>query len=254
MEAIHSGSTTVYATVNQMGFMYDLNDEYVNAFIQYAGTVNGTILDTGCAFGATTKRLLQAGATDIIANDLSPEHLQILTDSLAEKEAKCVRVIPGDALDLARVIPENSLAGILAANWLHFLQPADVQRAFTTFFRLLRPGGKLCVITFSTTNGYFKETWEGVRRRKAAGDEWPGLIGDFLMMDPDVLEREAKRAGFRVEKCGFWNFGEVFELFRSNGQEGSGLLTVKPVKWGDTFYLNQAIVFALDWLIGYYRF
>jgi len=178
----------------------------------------------------------------VIANDLSEDHLKVLHDSLSYHEQERIKIIHGDALDLGNVIGENCLAGILAANWLHFLEPADVRRAFKMFFKLLRPDGKLCVTTCGTNNGFFRGVAQLAAERKANGDKWPGLVskdqyeGGFKdqspervnLMDPDVLEREAKLAGFTVVKTGFVNLGAVFEGFRAGGQEGSGLLAVKP--------------------------
>ncbi|OQV19456.1 hypothetical protein BV898_06447 [Hypsibius exemplaris] len=241
-EVIHAGGTFATQTLNNLGCQYNYNDEYVKAFVEYAGKANGRIADLGCGYGASTKRMLDAGAAHVIANDLSKEQLDIFYKSLDEKDRRRVELIPGNALELGDKIPANSLAGIFAASWLNFLQPEEIQRAMKVFYDLMLPGGKLCILTASCYSDLMETAQDVVSARKAAGDTWPGLwskklysgpfahhLPEFMhCLDPDVLEREAKAVGFKIEKAGYIDFGSVFQALKVDGREWAGLLAVKP--------------------------
>ncbi|GAU92337.1 hypothetical protein RvY_04431 [Ramazzottius varieornatus] len=150
--------------------------------------------------------------------------------------------MPGNALELEGKIPAGSLAGIFAASWLNFLHPEEVTRAFKVFFNLMKPGGKLCVLTASCYSDLMETAQDIVEERKKAGMAWPGLwtkdlyqgpfahhLPDFMhCLDPDVLEREARAAGFTVDKSGYFDFGSVFEALKVDGREWAGLLATKP--------------------------
>ena len=166
-------------TVNKMGFMFvGEKDEYVKEFLKFCATADGPVADLGCAFGHKSKQMLDAGAKTVIANDLAEEHLTYFAGTLTEEERKRVILLPGDALTVLTDLEAGSLAGILAANWLHFLSGDDVRRVFQLFYRSLKPGGVLVVITASQKCGLMKDQIPAVEQRKAAGDEWPGTYVD----------------------------------------------------------------------------
>jgi len=242
-EKIEAGATFARETLNGRGCEYNYNDEYFNDFMQYAASCGGTVADLGCAYGASTKRLLNAGATKVIANDICKEHLDVFFESLTEEQKKRVQCIPGDALELEKTIPAGSLAGILAASWLNFLTPEEVSKVMGVFARLLRPGGKLCILAASCYSDLMETAQDVVSKRKAAGDPWPGLwnkaelykgpfahhLPDFMhCLDPDVLQREALAVGLTIDKTGHFDFGSVFEALKVDGREWTGLIASKP--------------------------
>ncbi|XP_055352135.1 uncharacterized protein LOC129598319 [Paramacrobiotus metropolitanus] len=244
-EKIEAGTTFARETLNGRGCEYNYNDEYFHDFLQFAAQCGGTVADLGCAYGASTKRLLDAGATKVIANDICKEHLDIFYDSLNEMEKKRVQCIPGDALELEKYIPAGSLAGIIAASWLNFLTPEQIKAVFGVFYNLLQPGGKLCILAASCYSDLMESqhAQDVVAKRKAAGDQWPGLwnkaelykgpfahhLPDFMhCLDPDVLSREATARGFKVDKAGHFDFGSVFQALKVDGREWTGIIATKP--------------------------
>src|SRR5262249_44767134 len=82
-------------------------------------------------------------------------------------------------------------------------------------------------------------------QRIAAGDEWPGYILDVRalipeelhpqtfpatmnFLDPAVLTRELRRAGFEIAAAGFYAYTGPFALGRLDGRELAGAIGVKP--------------------------
>lgn len=144
----------------------------------------------------------------------------------------------GNALDLD--IAEGTLDGVWANRFLHFLEPQQVLHAFRKFESWLAPGGKLCITAsspyFSLIAGFLPQ----YQANRAAGHEWPGFMGlDSLTQewkdatneyqvghafDTEVIEREAKRVGLQVEKCGYL----PRPYASTNGKEGVGLIAMKP--------------------------
>ncbi|OQV15153.1 hypothetical protein BV898_10667 [Hypsibius exemplaris] len=232
-------------TVNNMGFQYlGPPDDYVEDFIRFAATADGPVADLGCAFGRQTRLMLEAGAKSVIANDLAQAHLDALADSLTDGEKARVTLQQGNALDfLSDIQPLDSLSGILAAMWLHFLEGPDVRRAFQLFYRVLQPGGTLVVITGSHQNGLIVSEKTTIAERKAAGNEWPGRVensrlnypvrvqfpGHVLFIEPEELVREARSAGFEILRAGYIERDESYpEWYRMDGREAAGLHALKP--------------------------
>ncbi len=79
------------------------------------------VLETACAYGFTTKILLENGFK-VIANDLDERHLAVLANSIEDKE-KISRLTlkPGNILELNDFEP-GSLSGVLALNLVHFFE------------------------------------------------------------------------------------------------------------------------------------
>src|SRR5262245_32852905 len=105
-------------TLNQMGWMTVGLDAFSQAFVDFAPTAPGPVLDIGAAYGVASIAALNKGAR-VIANDLDPRHLEILRDNAPSAYARNLSLRPGafpDELDFE----EDSLGGILACRILHF--------------------------------------------------------------------------------------------------------------------------------------
>lgn len=137
-------------------------------------------------------------------------------------------------------IDKGSLDGIWANRFLHFLKPEEIRDAFQKFHSWLAPGGKLCITAASPYFASVAAFLPEYEKRKAAGKEWPGFmtkdevpadwkeasseLDNGHVLDVEVMEREAKHAGFQVEKCSY-----IARPYAStNGKEAVGLIAVKP--------------------------
>jgi ubiquinone/menaquinone biosynthesis C-methylase UbiE len=75
----------------------------------------------------------------------------------------------------------------------------DQQRALTGMHRVLKPGGKVAAIVYSTAdkNQFFSLPVGIIRRRAQLLPPLPGQPGPFSLGSPGVLEEAFTRAGFR---------------------------------------------------------
>jgi polyketide synthase PksJ len=106
--------------------------------------------------------------------------------------------------------------------------------ALAKMHRWLAPGGRL----FITADSPYMPGWSAIvpayEAAKARGEEWPGFIPDFPKytsragggvatlntLDPDILAREATRAGFMVERASFFPMERLG--VQSGGREHAG--------------------------------
>lgn len=135
----HEESGYLTKTANGAGWQINALDEYGELFVEYAKTCSRPIADLGVAYGFTSKCLLDAGAK-VIANDLSKEMLQELEKSVSNEQKARLTLMPGDALKLK--FDKESLDGIWANRYLHFLKPEDIRTSMKHFYHWLAPGGK----------------------------------------------------------------------------------------------------------------
>lgn len=212
-------------TMNGRGYMLETLDDYALAFVEAAATGPGEALDIGCAYGIATLAALEKGAR-VCACDMEPKHLEIVRERTPENRRGNLRTVVGllPGVDF----PRESFAAILAARVLHFLDGEELRLALGKMRDWLAPGGRL----FITADSPYLPGWSAIvpayEAAKAQGAEWPGFIADFAKyssragnatrylntLDPDILARECERAGFSVERAGF------FPMQRMGAQAG----------------------------------
>jgi SAM-dependent methyltransferase len=155
------------------------------------------VLDVAAGAGeqtvTTARRVGPRGR--VLATDISPNILD-----LAAAEAKRqaldniqVRVMDGEDLDL----PEASFDAVISRVGLIYFP--DQQKALTGMRRVLKPGGRLAAIVYSTpdSNKFFSLPVSIIRRRANLGPPLPGQPGPFSLGGPGVIEAAYARAGFR---------------------------------------------------------
>ena len=133
------------------------------------------ILDIGCAYGFTSKSLLQNGF-QVIANDLSQQHLDEGFADLDDELRKRLTLKPGSILDLR--FEANSLDGIVALNVMHFFRGPQLRELFGNFYKWLAPNG---VLTTSSVSPYM-------------------LFSPYMIMDDQLRRKELKKWKSRVAR------------------------------------------------------
>ena len=224
-------------TLNKTGWMTEKLDAYSTDFAQYAGTVDGEVLDMGCAYGVATLSALDHGAR-VMASDIEPKHLEILTKRIPPAQQKRLRTHVARLPDCD--FPTGSFGAILAARVLHFLDGRQIETTVEKMFDWLAPGGRLYLVTDSPYTGPWYTHAKIYEQKKAAGDPWPGFVSDYRALlpdstdpeghpnfinplDPDILTRVCSEAGFDIISAEFLSGSTP----RAKGNEHAGIIARK---------------------------
>lgn len=130
-------------------------------------------------------------ATDISANILEFAVAEAHAAGLTNVEA---RVMDGENLD---ELDADSFDAVISRVGLIYFP--DQQKALTGMRRVLKPGGKVGAIVYSTAenNRFFSIPISIIRRRAQLPPPLPGQPGPFSLGSPGALETAYQRAGFR---------------------------------------------------------
>lgn len=167
------------------GRPFPLQEEFallVNAVQPVAGS---QFLDLGTSTGLYARALLDAGAAQVYALDLSPPMLKE-----AVKKAKgYAGFVPLLARAEAIPLPEASVDGVVVGgSWNEFPNPEQVAREM---HRVLKPGGRLWIMFSHRSDGPLQRVLE-----------WTGLRFPAL---PELMDSLLK-SGFKVDG---WREGSV---------------------------------------------
>lgn len=167
-------------TLNKRGFdMGKPSHRFDDWLSCYVGDL--PLLDVGCGLGTNALEALRRGAR-VIAMDCSDEHLGVLREAAGSEAVRTgqLRTVFGCLPDSAKLEPA-SVAGILCAQVLHFLEPEGVKKTFDLFYRWLAPGGKLVLLVcshycaFNLRTGRIREIQTQIEKEGADNhDSWPG--------------------------------------------------------------------------------
>ena len=166
--------------------------------LDLAGVTRGSrVLDIAAGAGGQTLRAAsRTGATGaVLATDISSNII-----ALAEEQARqaglshvAARVMDGENLDIA----DGSFDAVISRVGLIYFP--DQQRALRESRRVLRDGGRVSAVVYSTPqkNGFFSIPVSIIRRVAGLPPPAPGLPGPFSLGGPVVLEAAYAAAGFR---------------------------------------------------------
>ena len=231
-------------TMNQTGCMFERIDRYAEDFIALAGSCQGRVLEVGCAYGVATLTALEQGA-NIVACDLSLEHLQVLGDRAKPEHHERLNRVVGrlPEMDFAPA----SFEAILCSRVLHFLEGDDVDAAVRRMAGWLVPGGRMFLVA-DTPYGIWRKKIPEFEAGKARGDRWPGMmvgLGKYLangptdrdiggpplmnLLDPEILERTVTGAGLDVVRCTYISRPDFGKSGVMDGRENAGVEAIRPV-------------------------
>lgn len=236
--------TTKYLTktLNNMGMVTSYIDKYSAQFIAYAGKQKSPVLELGAGYGPVTIAALNAGAT-VIANDLDPQHLQILYNQTPVKDRERLTLLPGKFPQILN-LPDESISGCYIARMLGYLETYELQEGFKKLFACLKPNAKLFIVSASLYAPGLSMALPIYEQRLLANDEWPGhftnmksivpeayqpYVPDRLnFLDEKVLTRELNHAGFIAEESHFLSRMDYPSQLRLDGREGIVTIARKP--------------------------
>ena len=154
------------------------------------------VLDVAAGAGepaiTTAKRVGPTGS--VLATDISPNILACARRAAAAQGVTNLetRVMDGEHLDL----PDASFDAVLSRVGLIYFP--DRQRALAEMRRVLRSGGRVATMVYSTAdrNQFFSVPIDIIRRRAQLPPPVPGQPGPFSLGGPGVLEDAYRQAGF----------------------------------------------------------
>lgn len=228
-------------TLNRMGYMSPSLDQTQESFVNYClANPSGLFLDIGCGYGVATLPVVEKGC-QIVACDLEPRHLDVLTKSVPKEKLSLLTLITGHFPNNI-TFPENHFDGINFSMVLHFFSPHIIERVFQEIFFCLKPGGRL----FLTTSSPYQRVlvpFIPIYEKKRLYDPWPGYIADIgyyvphrapLLPKENVvfciheLRRLALKFNFHVIDAAFFSREGIPEDLSLDGREYSGLICEKP--------------------------
>lgn len=227
-------------TLNNMGYMTSTLDPFSKAFVEFSVKAPGASLDIGAAYGVAAIEALKLGAS-VIANDIEEKHLEILKNRTPKELHSRLTLLPG-AFPNALMIPENTVGSVLACRVFHFFDGPTIEFAAKLLFQKLLPKGKVFIVTETPFLKNFSTFIPTYLERKAEGEKWPGFISDVKavaperavllpptihFLDPDVLTRVFKEAGFEIERCEMIARKDFPADLQLDGRESVGLIACK---------------------------
>jgi ubiquinone/menaquinone biosynthesis C-methylase UbiE len=130
----------------------------------------------------------------VLATDISSNLLAFAAEEAKKAGLRNVetQVMDGENIDL----PENTFDAVISRVGLIYFP--DQQTALTGMRRVLKPGGRVAAIVYSTAenNKFFSVPVSVIRRRANLGPPLPGQPGPFSLGAPGALEQAYQKAGF----------------------------------------------------------
>lgn len=227
-------------TLNKQGYMTSTIDVYMQAFIDYASTCSGKVVDIGAAYGVATIPALTKGA-NVIANDTDERHLNILKDRTPPEFHSNLELLVGSFPDDLN-FEKNCIEAFLIARVLHFFSPEKLLFSINKLHDWLKPNGK---IFLTAETPYLKNIATFIpiyEKRLKEGELWAGFMEDVIKYNPErgkflpktmlFLDRNTLRiifenAGFIIEKIDFLPRPEFPDDMRLDNRESVGLICRK---------------------------
>ena len=156
------------------------------------------VLDLAAGAGEQTLRAARRVGPDgrVLATDISPAILEYAARTAREAGLSQVatRELDGEVLD--ELPAENFDAVISRVGLIYF---PDQQKALAGMKRVLKPGGRIGAIVYSTpdNNAFFSVPVSIIRRRAKLPPPFLGQPGPFSLGADGVLAAALQRAGFR---------------------------------------------------------
>jgi SAM-dependent methyltransferase len=170
-----------YATLNEHGYIFYITSPIAQHFIDDSET-HKRFLEIGSGFSQTTEKCLRKGIGEYTANDLSLEHLKILSALLqkafanqTETHLNKLKLLPGRIPDVLTP-KENYYDGILMDKVLHFFTPQDSEKFLAWAHKALKPNGKLYIFTLSPFNTGHDNMAALYQQQKLKTDFYPGYV------------------------------------------------------------------------------
>src|SRR5262249_40739649 len=158
-------------TLNQQGAIWLYVDAISQAYLDFAGRSQGTLLEIAAGYGHMVIRALEAGAGKVFANEIDARQLAILKGRVPARDADRVVCYLGEFPDHV-AFPEASFDGVYTARLFHFFDGERIRVSLSKLHRWVKPAGKVFLVSDAIYRTIFKAWIPAYERRVAAGDAW----------------------------------------------------------------------------------
>ncbi|HYX48360.1 MAG TPA: class I SAM-dependent methyltransferase [Ktedonobacteraceae bacterium] len=154
------------------------------------------VLDVAAGAGGqtltTARRVGPSGY--VLATDISSNILALAAENAHRANLRNVETLVMDGENLE--LEDGTFDAVISRVGLIYLP--DQHRALSGMHRVLKPGGRVAAIVYSTAekNKFFSIPVSIIRRRAQLPPPLPGQPGPFSLGNPGVLEEAYKKAGF----------------------------------------------------------
>ncbi len=246
IESFHSPSWPneweqgVIKTQNAMGVMFKELSPAAEAFVRHAKIAKLPLLDIGAAYGVATIPALENGA-NVIACDLSEEHLSILRQSVDKKFLPNLTTLTSKFPNNLK-FEHNSLSAILLSNVLHFMDGPTVVAGLKQCWEWLEKNGKLYITVMTPHLSFYHQLIPVYEQRVSAGEQWPGIfdpqlvaaekwqdnLPDFVhLFEINTVQAVVKAAGFKIDAIDYFCYKNYSDAHRTDGKEFISLCATK---------------------------
>jgi len=192
----HFDEARIKKEFKQVVWMYDLwgkltEKKAASKVLKLAEIENGIdIIDVACGTGEMLEKIVKQNPEgNNIGIDLSPDMLNKARARLTELKKGNFELQEGNVLNLG--FNDNSF-DLLINNYMVDLMPIETfDKIASEFYRILRPGGKLVMSTFSFGTKRIHRFWYWVAR------QFPGLLTGCR---PVSFKNYLVNAGFEIEQ------------------------------------------------------
>lgn len=248
-------------TLNKKGAVPAKLDYATIEFLKFAeGKV---VLDVGGTYGKVMiTALRQRKSTQYTLNDLDKRHLCIAAKTLQGKinenklspssteQVKFVQADITNARDMKNF--GTTYDAILVGRVLHYFTPDQLEMAVKHLFLLLKPGGRIFVVSITPYVKRFEPFIKEYERRIKVKEKNPGFVKsllEYVNRDPEVVTQEQiknlhdepffflddkvlrtvfERNGFRVIECKMMPLSYKSKSWELDGRENVILIAEKP--------------------------
>jgi SAM-dependent methyltransferase len=156
----------------------------------------GRVLDVAAGDGDQSVMAAErVGPTGfVLATDIAPNLVALAAQTARDRGLKHLAARVMDAENLT--VEDEAFDVVISRFGLFFLP--DLPRALSEISRVLKPGGRVGALVFSTPdkNPFFSVPISIIRRRAQLGPPLPGQPGPFSLGAPSVLANALAHAGF----------------------------------------------------------
>ncbi len=244
-----------FQTLNKRGAALPVANKFIDAFIKYASEGEKNVLQIETTFGHIMLDALQNKVSSYVATDSDERHLAIIAKRanalLSKENLNSLKLFHGEFPADFSKFKSNTFDAILFNRVLHFYSPAQATRALKEAFRVLKPTGKVFIISITPYVNRFKSFIPQYKQRLLLKHQYPGHVKNlkhfinpevttpkqlrqlynksFMFFDAQFMHSFLSEMGFIVEKSIEFPLGFKSSIWELDGRELVGAIAHKPL-------------------------